>query len=137
MRIVFWGSERGCGVTSNMLIVAAYLACRKGYRIVMMELAEEKRGIETCFPKIEECYMEEYIGTLIRRQLYYVSLREWERENGTSLHELINFLEFNMDIYQTRHSSALNSQPLNQRSTSDALLLRLYDLPDSQKRYPY
>ena len=98
MRIVFWGSERGCGVTSNMLIVAAYLACRKGYRIVMMELAEERRGIETCFPKIEECHMEEYIGTLIRRQLYYVSLREWERENGTSLHELINFLEFNMDI---------------------------------------
>ena len=98
MRIVFWGSERGCGVTSNMLIVATCLACQKGYRIAMMELAEEKQGIESCFSKIEECHMQEYIGTLIKRQLYYVSTREWERENGTSIPELIKFLELNMDI---------------------------------------
>lgn len=108
MRIAFWGSERGSAVTSNMLIVAVYLACRKGCRIVMMELAEEKQGIETCFPKIEEYYGEEYdrekyrgekyIGTLIRRQLYYVSMREWKQEEGRTLPEFIKYLEFNMDI---------------------------------------
>ena len=97
MRIVFWGSERGNSITSNMLIVASYLACRKGYRIAMMELAEEQWGIENCFPKIGEYHMEEYIGTLIRRQLYYVSEKEWEKQE-IILPKLIQYLELNMDL---------------------------------------
>ncbi|MBR5566457.1 MAG: hypothetical protein IKW08_09930 [Roseburia sp.] len=125
MRIVFWGSERGCGVTSNMLIVATYLACKKGYRIAMMELAEEKQGIETYFPKIEEYHMNEFMGTLIRRKLYYVSMREWKREKGTSLTELIKYLELNMDIVFVNLANRTDEEAKNQMWNANLVVVNL------------
>ena len=125
MRIVFWGSERGCGVTSNMLIVSTYLACRKGYRIVMAQLAEEKEGIESYFPKIEEFYGKKYIGTLIRRQLYYVSMKEWEREKGTSLSELIKYLECNMDIVAMDLANRTDEEARNLMRNVDLVVVNL------------
>lgn len=100
MRITFWGSERSCGVTSNMLILAGYLACRKGYRIALLELAEEQRGIQRYFPRKCEKYGVEYIRTLINRQLYYVSIPEWQSLAGETmtLVDLIRQLESNMDM---------------------------------------
>lgn len=92
MRIVFWGSERGCAATSNMLILGSYLACQKGYRITMLELAEERRGIQQYFPQKREKYAADYIGTLVSRQLYYASASE------VPLVELLKYLESNMDL---------------------------------------
>lgn len=99
MRIVFWGSERESSVTSNMLIVATYLACHKGYRSAMVELAEEKQEMENYFSKREDKRrMKKYISTLIKRQLYYVSIKEWKQKAETTALELIRYLELNMDI---------------------------------------
>lgn len=100
MRIVFWESERGCAATSNMLILASYLTCKKGYRITMLELAEERQGIQKCFSCKSEKYATDYIRTLVSRQLHYVSIPEWQllTENTMTLVDLIKYLESNMDM---------------------------------------
>ena len=98
MRIVFWGSERRSGITSNMLILAGYLACQKGYRITILELAEENCGVREFFTEINETYRKPYIHTLVRRQLYYVAMEQWKEKREETLPELIKWLECNMDM---------------------------------------
>ena len=100
VRIVFWGSERGCCVTSNMLILSAYLACKKGYRIALLELAEEKRGILRYFPRKKMRYAADYIRTLVDRHLYYASLAEWQeqKKGPATVIDMIKQLESNMDM---------------------------------------
>jgi len=98
VRIVFWGSERGSYVTSNMIILGSYLACKKGYRIAMMELADEKRGLETYYPQISEYYVRDYLRTLVRRQLYCVTKKSWNVREAESVVDRIRYLEANMDM---------------------------------------
>ena len=98
MRIVFWGSERESYVTSNMLILAGYLTCQKGYRIAILELAEESHEIWKCFSQKKETYAKDYIRTLIERQLYCVVMDEWEQQENGRIVELLSDLESNMDM---------------------------------------
>ncbi len=98
MRIVFWGSERGCCATSNMLMLAGYLACQKGYRITMLELAEEYCGVWNYFRKKQENYANDYLRTLVDRQLYYVDAAEWSEQRNEQIPKLITYLECNMDM---------------------------------------
>ena len=98
MKIVFWGSERESYVTSNMLILAGYLACQKGYRIAILELAEEAHGIWKCFLPKKEMYSKAYIRPLIERQLYYVAMDEWEQQENEGIVELLSYLGCNMDM---------------------------------------
>lgn len=98
MRIVFWGSERGCYATSNMLLLAGYLACQKGYRIAMLELAEENCGVWNYFRKEQESYANDYLKTLVDRHLYYVKTDEWREQKKEEISKLITHLECNMDM---------------------------------------
>lgn len=98
MRIVFWGSERGCCATSNMLMLAGYLACQKGYRITMLELAEEDCGVFSYFQKKQENYANDYLRTLVDRQLYYVDAAKWTEQRNEQIPKLITYLESNMDM---------------------------------------
>lgn len=98
MKIIFWGSDRDSGVISNMLILATYLSCRKGYRIAIIDLANAKDEIEGCFSGIDEFYRGPYIKTLARRQLYYVSTEIWIPTEKEKCIEIIKYLECNMDI---------------------------------------
>jgi len=98
VKIVFWGSERGSYVTSNMLILAGFLACQRGYRIAMLEMAEEVRGIQVCFSQKNEKYVKEYIRSLIERQLYYIAMDEWMQQEDGKIASLIKYLECNMDM---------------------------------------
>ena len=98
MRIVFWGSERGCHATSNMLTLAGYLACQKGYRITMLELVEEHCGVWNYFCGKREKYVLDFIRTLVDRQLYYVWADEWTAHEGERIVKLITYLESNMDM---------------------------------------
>ncbi len=98
MKIIFWGSERGSYVTSNMLILAGFLACHRGYRIAMIEMAEEAQGIQTYFLQKEGNYVNEYIRPLMEYRLYYVDVKAWMREKDTMLTNLLNYLESNMDM---------------------------------------
>lgn len=98
VRVVFWGSERGCYVTSNMLILAGYLAGQKGYRITMLELAEEHCGVRNYFEGKQEKYVLDFLRTLIDRQLYYVQTDEWDVYEGEQIAKLITYLESNMDM---------------------------------------
>ena len=98
VRIVFWGSERESYVTSNMLILAVYLACRRGYRIAILELAEEAHGVRTFFGRKRGTYAQNYIWTLIERQLYYIALDEWEQSADERITDLLSNLESNMDM---------------------------------------
>ena len=135
MRIAFWGSERGCCVTSNMLIVATCLACRKGYRSVLMELAEEKQGIESCFSKTKKWHMPKYITTLIERQLYYVSMREWENESETSIPELIKYLELNMDIVFINLANRTDNEAKELLRKADLVVVNLKQKNSDFDRY--
>ena len=98
VRIVFWGSERGCHATSNMLILAGYLACQKGYRITMLELAEEHCGVWNYFRGKREKYVVDFLKTLVDRQLYYVLTDEWDAYRGEWTTKVITYLEHNMDM---------------------------------------
>ena len=98
VRIVFWGSERGCHVTSNMLILAGYLACQKGYRITMLELAEEQCGVWNYFREKQEKYVVDFLRTLLERQLYYVMNDEWDAHKEEQITKVITYLEHNMDM---------------------------------------
>ena len=69
--------------------------------------------------------MQEYIGTLIKRQLYYVSTREWERENGTSIPELIKFLELNMDIVFVNLANRTDEKAKNLMWNADLVVVNL------------
>ena len=98
MKIVFWGSERGSYVTSNMLIIAGFLACQRGYRIAILEMAEEVQSVQKYFPQKSEKYVKEYIRPLIERQLYYVAVDEWEQQEAGKIALLLACLESNMDM---------------------------------------
>jgi len=98
VRVVFWGSERGSYVTSNMLILAVYLACRKGYRITMLELAEEEKTVRDCFGSRKGAFVKNYIRTLIERQLYCIAMEEWEKCGEEKLSGLLREVESNMDM---------------------------------------
>jgi len=101
VRIAFWGSERGCANTSNMLLLAVYLAVKKGYRITLLELAQERRDIRSYFTeKSGRCYGTNYIRTLLPRQLYAVSAEEWymNTKGSMTLVDMIRYLESNMDM---------------------------------------
>ena len=97
MKIVFWGSERGSFVTSNMLILAGFLSSHRGYRITMLEMEEEAHGISDCFQPKSGSYAKTYIHSLIERQLYYVDMDEWRECDGKA-GDLIKCLESNMDM---------------------------------------
>lgn len=79
VKIVFWGNERNCGVTSNMLILASYLVWHKGYRITIFELVRENRGVKEYLPSSYAKYHKAYIETLVEKQLYYVSGENWKK----------------------------------------------------------
>lgn len=96
MRIVFWGSECVSTVTSNMLILAAYLACRKGYRITLLET--ERQEICKKFSKKYGKYAHSYINTLVERQLYHVPAEEWCGRSEEERITMIKYLETNMDM---------------------------------------
>lgn len=98
VRVVFWGSERESYVTSNMLILAGYLACQKGYRITMLELAVEHCGVWNYFRGKHEKYVLDFHRTLVDRQLYYVRTDEWDVQKGEQIAKLITYLERNMDM---------------------------------------
>ena len=92
MRIVFWGSERESCVTSNMLVLAGYFACHKGCRVCLIELAGEKRSLNSYFPGKRKYYARQGIETLLLHQLYYLQSEAW---TGVST---LAYLETNMDI---------------------------------------
>ena len=98
VKIVFWGSERGSYVTSNMLIIAGFLACKRGYRIAILEMAEEVQSVQKYFPQKSEKYVKEFIRPLIERQLYYVAVDEWEQQEAGKIALLLACLESNMDM---------------------------------------
>jgi len=125
VRIVFWGSERGCGVTSNMLILANYLACKKGYRISILELAEEKHGIQKCFPETGEYYVENYIQTLVKYQLYYISMDIWKAQKKESLVDLIKYLEWNMDMVFINLADCKDREAKNLMHNADLVVVNV------------
>ncbi len=109
VKIVFWGLEKNCGIISNMLILAATLVYKKGYRVALFELAEERQGVKAYFQEPCEKYHKAYIETLIERQLYYISEKNWKRRqkkrkmrNGKvlkpSILRGICYVEQNMDV---------------------------------------
>jgi len=92
MRIVFWGSERECCVTSNMLILATYFALQRGFRICLVELAEEKKGIDSKFSERKRCRRSTRMETLFLQRLYLV------RKEACRDTEHLFDLERNMDM---------------------------------------
>lgn len=108
MNIVFWGMERECGMTVNMLTLANYLVLHKGCRVTLFELVAEKRGVCTYFPEPYQRYRKAYLETLIEKQLYYVSGERWKKcqrkrktrkgkEHCPPILETIRYVESNMD----------------------------------------
>lgn len=108
MKIVFWGNERNCGVTLNMLLLAGYLVWHKGYRIMIFELVRENRGVKTYLSGPYTRYHKAYMETLVEKQLYFVSGENWKREQNRrrrrrgkqsvqSILEGICYAEKNMD----------------------------------------
>ena len=46
MKIVFWGIEQRCETTLNLLAVASYIACHKGFRVTVLQ--PEPEGKRMC-----------------------------------------------------------------------------------------
>lgn len=119
MRIVFWGSERESCVTSNMLILAGYLACQRGYRICLMELAPEKRKINSYFPEKRKCYAQKGMETLLLHQLYYV--QEEPRMSVNVLH----YLETNMDMIFLNLANRIDREARELMHNADLVVVNL------------
>ena len=109
MKIVFWGNERNCGLTLNMLLLAEYLVWNKGYRITIFELVREDWGVKAYLPGSYVRYHKVYMETIIEKQLYYVSGEKWKREQKKrqrrrgksfvqSVWDGICYVEKNMDV---------------------------------------
>lgn len=108
MKIVFWGNERNCGLTLNMLLLAGYLVWHKGYRITIFELVREDRDVKTYMPGSYTRYHKAYMETIVEKHLYYVSGERWKKEQKRrqrrrgkqsmqSIFEGICYAEKNMD----------------------------------------
>ena len=110
-----------------MLITAIYFACRKGYRITMLELAEEKQKICDYFPKTKKCYGKQYIKTLIEYLLYSVSLAEWQKvkKQNETLEDLFLFLESNMDIVFVNLANRLDEEARQMLHNADLTVICL------------
>ena len=80
MKIVFWGNEGNCCLTTNMLSLANYLVWHKGYRITIFELVREDNGVKKYMSGSYARYHKGYIETLIEKHLYYVSGEKWKKE---------------------------------------------------------
>lgn len=119
MRIVFWGNERGCHTTSNMLILAGYLACQCGYRITLMELAVEKTEIKQYFSKPWYYYVKKEIETLMKYRLYYV-----RRENYLG-NEQITYLEQNMDLVFLNLANRMDEEARTLMHNADLVVVNL------------
>ena len=135
VRIVFWGSERRSSVTSNVLILTGYLACQKGYRIAILELAEETYGIQSFFSKINEPYRRPYIHTLVRRQLYYVSIEQWREEKRETLPELIKWLEYNMDMVCINIANRIDSEARELMYSANLVVVNLRQKIEAFEHY--
>lgn len=49
MRVAFWGMERECGTTSNLMALASYMACNSNLRVAMLQLEKEKQELKDYF----------------------------------------------------------------------------------------
>lgn len=119
MRIIFWGSERESCVTSNMLILAGHFSCQKGYRVCLIELADEKRRINSYFPGKRKHYIKHDIETLMLHQLYY-ALRETWKDTNT-----LNYLETNMDMLFLNLGNRTDSQAREMMHNADLVVVNL------------
>ena len=138
VRIVFWGSERRSSVTSNMLILSGYLACQKGYRIAILELAEETCGVRKIFPEINETYIKPYVHTLMRRQLYYIAIKQWKEETEKceeTLIELIKWLECNMDMVFINIANRIDLEAKELMYGANLVVVNLKQEMDAFERY--
>lgn len=93
MKIAFWGRERDCGITSNLMILTSYLVWHRGFRVMILEMIEKEQGIGKYFPGPHKKYRKEYIETLIEKHLYYVSEKKCKK-----ISKLIKYMEHNMDV---------------------------------------
>ena len=109
MKIVFWGNERNCGITTNMLILADYLVWHRGYRLTIFELVREDYGVKTYFSEPYTKYRKAYLETLVEKQMYYVSGEKWKKQQKRrrrrsekrqipSILDCICYVEQNMDL---------------------------------------
>lgn len=137
VRIVFWGSERESYVTSNMFIIAGFLACQRGYRIIMLEAEQEKQGIEACFSKTRPFYREMYIKTLITYQLYGIFIKEWyrEKEEKETLPDMLLFLEKNMDAVFINLQNRLDEEARSIMHNADLVVICLKQSKESFEAY--
>ena len=92
MKIVFWGMESDCGITSNIMILVSYLVYHRGFRVTIVEMIEREQGIGKYFPRPHKRYRRKYIETLVERHFYYVAGKNLE------IAKVIAYLEHNMDI---------------------------------------
>lgn len=109
MKIVFWGKERNCGLTWNMLLLAEYLVWHKGYRITMFELVREDQGVKAYLSGSCIRYHKAYMETMVEKHLYYISGEKWKQEQKKrqrrrgkqsvqSIWDGICYIEKNMDV---------------------------------------
>lgn len=133
MRIVFWGSECVSTVTSNMLILASYLACRKGYRITLLET--ERQEIRKKFPENYGKYAHSYISTLVERQLYHVSVEEWHGRSEEERITMIKYLETNMDMVFIHMAERTDTEARNMMRNAHLLVINLKQEWRSFDRY--
>ena len=119
MRIIFWGSERESCVTSNMLILAGYFACQRGYRICLVESLNEKRKINSLFPGRRKRYVQRKIETLLLYQLYYVQVNECIDAN------MLTYLETNMDMVFLNLANRTDREARELMHNADLLVVNL------------
>ena len=136
MKIIFWGNERKCGLTLNMLLLTEYLVWHKGYRITIFELVREDRGVKFYLSGSYNRYHKSYIETMIEKQLYYVSGERWKKEQKKrkrrrgkhvvqSVWDGICYIEKNMDFIFVNLADREDEEARKMMREADLLIVNI------------